>query len=199
MNGTTFSKSLVSEHGREDSRIKAMNESNRNNQNDTIPQEGKGTVVSRLLEPKAILFGFVIFYFIVRLISAIRLERENAFVVGAGWDPIVAMTRPFLLLVGALCVFIDRSWSHGLAILLVGNIIYSNVYLALVGISYAHGIPMFGVGALRIWLEIMSGTQIINTGLAVIILIFGLVQLPRRIARRIHNATTTEAQSTMIG
>ncbi len=97
--------------------------------------------------------------------------------MAAGWDPVVAMTRPFLLLLGSVCLLIDRFWSNVLAILLAGNIIYSNGYRGLVGISYAHGIPMFGVRALRIWFEIMGPTQIINTGLAVVIVIFGIVQL----------------------
>lgn len=165
--------------------------------------ESKGTgikpVISRLLKPKAILFGFVLFHFVVRLIFVMSLQGGNAFVVAAGWDPVVAMARPFLLLVGAVCLFIDRLWSYVLAILLAGNIIYSNGYRGLVGISYAHGIPMFGVGALRIWFETMSLTQIINSGLAVVILTFGIVQLSRWLAHRIRRATTTEAGSATTG
>lgn len=172
-------------------------------QNSGITREAQGNriihLLTRVLKPKAMLFGLVMFHFVVRLISVIRFQAENEFIVASGWDPVVAMTRPFLLLLGSVCLFIDRLWSCVVAILLAGNIIYSNGYRGLAGISYAHGIPMFGVGALRIWFEIMNTTQIINTGLAVVILIFGMIQLSRRLARRILGATTTEAQSPTIG
>jgi hypothetical protein len=174
-----------------------MNRSNPNNKNATR-REGTAVklLVSFFLKPETILFGFVLFYFVIELVSVIQFQRENAFVTVAGWNPIIAITRPFLLLVGAICLLIDRPWSFVLAILVGISIIYPNVYLAFVGIAHAHGIRPFSIGAIKIWLEVMGGRQIVNTALALVILSFSLVRVYLCTVRRIRNATTTKVEST---
>jgi hypothetical protein len=150
------------------------------------------------LKPRVILFGLVIAYFILSLITITSFTRENPFVEAPRWYFGVAITQPLILLLGAACLPIDRYWSHVVAVLLVGIIIYANVYRAFVGISYAHGIPILGISAARIWFQVMSSTQLLNTGLAAAITATSIIQLSRRLARRSHDATTTAGESPTI-
>ena len=165
----------------------ASNSSNRN------VKKAEGTLINLLSgwfsRPDAILFGFAVFYFLLQLLLVVRLNQQNAFAVAAGLNPIVVITQPLLLLVGAICLLIDRRWSYLVALMLAISLIYSNVYLVLIGISHTHGVQPFGRVAFRLLLEIMSGTQFVNTGVAIVILIFSLARHSRWIPRRMRDVT----------
>lgn len=124
-----------------------------------------------------ILFSFAVFYFVSELIFAIRLQMGNEFTQLAGWNLTDAVTRPFLLLVGAICLLVNRSWSLILAVVLGVSVIYSNVYLGLLGVAHAHGIWPLSFSALSIWLETIGGRQIINTAASLIIVSYSASKL----------------------
>src|SRR5947209_4132779 len=107
-------------------------------------------VVYRRLDARTLVVGLALLHFVAEMVSVIRFERESAFIPDH-WNPVTIMPSPFLLLLGSVFLLLDRSWSYVLAILLAGNIVYSNIYRGLVGISYAHGVPVFSLRAARIW------------------------------------------------
>lgn len=139
-----------------------------------------GRIIKNFLKPRVVLFSLAMSYFCVSLITITSFIRENPF-LGAGFLG-VAMRQPLSLLLGAACLLLNRSWSLLVGVLLAGTIVYPNIYSNFVGIYYAHGIPMLSVGAVRIWFEIMSSTQLINTGLAIAIAATAVIQLSLRFA-----------------
>lgn len=138
-----------------------------------------------------ILFGFAVFYFVVELVSVIRLQAGNEFTTIASWNPVDAIARPFLVLVGVTCLVVDRPWSLVLAVLIGVGIIYPNVYLGLKGIASAHGVGPFSFGALSIWLETTGARQIINTAVSLIIVSYSGAKLIARNRQRFPKRRTT--------
>jgi hypothetical protein len=167
-----------------------MNALNANNPRSKVRQltEVFGRL-GRSWRPESILFGVMVCYFVIELIFVISFSQDNVFASSTGWNPFVAMTPPFLLLIASVLLLVNQSWSSVFAFLLGGTIVYSNVYIGLLGISHAHGIGLFSVDALRIWVVTMSGRQITNTAFGLTVLILSVVSL---YILRIRNRSMTK-------
>lgn len=128
-------------------------------------------------KPEKMIFCLVLIYFVLELISMIQLHFGNEFVTVAGWDPFKVIARPTLLLLGVICLLIDRPPSFVLAVLLMLSIIYSNLYLGLMGIAHGHGTSPISISALSIWFNTMDRRQIINTALSLLIVTVSATKL----------------------
>lgn len=111
------------------------------------------------LKPKAITLGFAVLNFMLSLMYVRQVELESQARMKQGiwpyphhWNPLAVMCEPFLLLAASAFLLIGRWWSHLLAILASGRVIYTLGYSPWAAVSNVDDVPMFSWRALvRLW------------------------------------------------
>ena len=95
-----------------------------------------------------------------------------------------SMAYPLLLLLSCVLILIGRFVTLGLAMTIGAGVIYAIGYRGLVGVSNTHDGAVPILGTLRIWFDVMPTNLIVQTGLAVVILVLGTAQLSRLLRKR---------------
>jgi hypothetical protein len=132
--------------------------------------------------PDTIIFGICLLNFIVALVNVVRIDREigaSGYIVGH-WYPGAVMMEPFLLLVSAISLLINRWWSLLLALLLSGRVVYSLGYLSWTAVHYAHDVPMLSWQAMeKLWYVIYQPRPqyLFEVALATVLLIYAVALL----------------------
>ena len=87
--------------------------------------------LSTLLEPKSIIFGVAVLNFaLIYLMAAERMDES--FPQGRPWYAEGPLTHyPLILLLAAFCLWLNKSWSNLLALVLCGSIFYRGLAFAL--------------------------------------------------------------------
>ncbi len=145
---------------------------------------------NRLLDPKAIIFGFAVLQFLIVLMYVIRYQQEFS-VVTTHWNPVRVMFEPVLLLLAAGALLPDKLWGYLIAIVASGRVIYVVGYLGLFAISAAHVHPLFSWYVLRTWLVVTYQSQpqyLIELILAALIAGYSIMLCAYRLFSRGHSA-----------
>src|SRR5437868_12220026 len=91
-----------------------------------------------LLKPKAILFGFALFYYLSDYVFWHRLISSCSSQTLPCYPPeeMPAVGTPFILLVASIALLTSRAWSYPIAMWLAGKIIYEYGYMNLVTCTF---------------------------------------------------------------
>jgi len=111
------------------------------------------------LNPRAIIFGFAVLDFTLNLTYVRQVELEIQARIGTGvwpypahWYPGAVMFVPLLLLGAAVCLAINHWWSVLLAMFGSGKVVWLLGFRPLMGMHFAHDLPLFGWQALeKLW------------------------------------------------
>lgn len=138
----------------------------------------------RFLEPRFVLFGITLIYFLSKLIITLG-QRDNAFLVDQWGFVRRSMIYPFLLLLSCLLVLNRRFVPLVLAMPIAAAVMYTIGYRGLVGASNTQDGSVVGIlDTLRIWFDVLPSNLIVETVLAVVIFVFGTAELARLLRRR---------------
>lgn len=154
-------------------------------------QQSQGRLfLKRLIDPKAIIFGFAILHFLAALMYLIGYQ-ERFPGVSTHWSPVKLMFEPVLLLLAAASLLTGKGWGYLIAIVASGRVIYALGYLGLIAISVAHDHPLVSWYVLRTWLAITYAAQpqyLLELAIAAAIVVYASVLCSFRIlaSRRIR-------------
>lgn len=140
-----------------------------------------------LLEPKAIILGFTLFYYIVGRISWERLVAACQPLPCYPGDHTPTIGDPFKLFFAALFLVLNRWWGNLIALLVSGKLIYEYVYLLSVGCSSAHEQPILSQDVFRCWWQVTgyeAPHHLLHLILALLIFSFAAVSLARYVFQR---------------
>lgn len=140
-------------------------------------REGIVSYLQSLVEARGIIFGLALLHLIAILTWVSRWYQEF------GHGPINVYPNsilivPIVLLVAASMLLIRRWWSHLLALVLSGWVLYWLCYVGLRQISLAHDVPLLGAASLRLWLvQKYEGQpqELLQMGLALVIACYVVV------------------------
>jgi hypothetical protein len=105
-----------------------------------------------LVDPKSIIFGVCLVNFIAMLVHVYQVDRRikaSGYLVGH-WYPVAVMVEPFLLIISAIGLVVNRWWSLLVALLLSGRVVYSSGYLSLRAVHNAHDVPILSGQAMEL-------------------------------------------------
>ncbi|MGH9966660.1 MAG: hypothetical protein ACREBG_02340 [Pyrinomonadaceae bacterium] len=139
--------------------------------------------LKRLLQPQFVLFGITLVYFLSTLIVVFG-EKNNEFLVNQWAFVKTAMIYPFLLLLGCVLILIGRFATLGVALTIAVYVIYAIAYRGFVGVLNTNEAAGPILGTLRIWFDVMPTNLIVQTGLALVILVVSIAQLSRLVRKR---------------
>ena len=139
----------------------------------------------RLIRPKVIIFVIAFVSVIVAHISVARWYRQFGNSPGDVF-PDYWVNVPYVLLFAATMLLISRWWSYIPAILVSLWVTYSLGYRGLLSHSRALDRPFFRFGTARAWFIEKYNWQpqeLVQVGLAVVVLTFGVLGLVRTLRR----------------
>jgi cation transport ATPase len=137
--------------------------------------------IRRLIQPKVIVFAVSLVAVIVAHISVARWYRQFGNSPG-DWFPDNWIHVPYVLLFAATMLLIARWWSYILAILVSLWVTYSLGYGGLLSHSRVQDRSFFSFGTVRAWFFEKYNWQpqeLVQVGLAVVVLTFGVLGLVR--------------------
>jgi hypothetical protein len=107
--------------------------------------------INFLLEPKAIIFGLALFYYVTNyMIEAELFSKIGPLEV----FPRPWISSPFKLLLASLALWLSRSWTYFIAMLISGDVIYSHGYQMLATCSFINNQPIISQSTLSCWWHI---------------------------------------------
>src|SRR5258708_5673390 len=137
----------------------------------------------RLLDPKAIIFGFAVLHFLAMLMYVMRYQQEFA-VVSTHWNPVRAMYEPAFLLIAAAALLFNKPWTYLAAVVASARVIYVLGYLGLFAMSEAHDQPMVSWYVFRTWFIVTYESQpqyLLELLLALLIVSYAIVSCSHRL------------------
>ncbi len=135
-----------------------------------------------LFEVRAIILGVSLLELIVVSVRVSRWYEEFGERPG-DFYPNVELNIPILLVLASVMLLISRWWSHLIAFVVSGWVIYFLGYVALRAASKARDVPLLSSEAVRVWFAAKSNWQIqefLQLALALIILCYVVVALLRQ-------------------
>lgn len=138
------------------------------------------------LKPKAIVFGFSLFYYISDRVAWERLMSSCDPLPCYPGDHTPSIGIPFKLLCAALALVVNRWWGNLIAMVISGNFLYEYGYLLLIECANSHDQPVLSWSALDCWSQHIVNyysPHLIDFTLALIIFSFSTMSLVRYICR----------------
>jgi hypothetical protein len=138
----------------------------------------------RLIQPKIFIFAIALLCVIVAHISVARWYRQFGDSPGDFYP--YWLNVPYVLLFAATMLLISRWWSYILAIAVSLWVTYSLGYGGLLSHSRVQDRPFFSFGTARAWFiekYTWQPQELVQVGLAVVVLTFGVIGLVRTLRR----------------
>lgn len=137
----------------------------------------------RLLEPRAVIAGIALLHLVITSVWVSRWYE--AFGKGpTDVYPDHLLVLPLILLLAAVMLLIRKWWSHLLALVASGWVIYFVGFLGFSSIARAHDQPLFSLWVARVWFIQKSAVQsqeLLQLSLASVVLLFALAGLYRNL------------------
>jgi hypothetical protein len=144
-----------------------------------------------LLEPKAMLLGFALFYYVSdyvfwkRLISTCSSQTLPCY--PPEHEPM--MSIPFILLLASIALWLSRYWSYPIAMWLSGWIFYNYSYKMLASCTFMVSQPLFSRVTFKCWWTIVSVEAprfLLYLAFSAIVFLYAAISLARYIYGQYH-------------
>jgi hypothetical protein len=145
-----------------------------------------------LLNVRAMILSVSLLHLIVTLVWISRWYEK----FGDGpisFYPDVFLVVPLALFVASLMLFISRWWTHLLASVVSGWVIYSLGYAGLRAVSIGRDVPLLSSESLWVWFAQKHIGQFLELALALVILCYVFYTLLRKRRRDITETTISNA------
>jgi hypothetical protein len=112
-----------------------------------------------LLEPKAMVFGFALFYYISDYVFWKQMLASSTCNSPLPCSPpgyVPAVGVPFILLLASIALWVSKFWSYLIAMWFSGQLIYEYSYQMLVSCTFINNQPLLSRATFRCWWVIIG-------------------------------------------